>query len=191
MKFLYVITTSCFLMLALYGKKSILPAYTAKTNTAKSPVLHLSNSYTHVFSDLVHKDTFSINLTGKSIINGRITFNIVNFNGKKIFTEKFAARDLLGDLIDIKSSAKQQEDTIKNRMKHFFEKENFKQPAIESADTFEGAYSNPEPSDKKDWEALKTDHKSIGFIYSYGYEGKYGIAWLKKKKKVFLYFYSD
>lgn len=190
MKFFGIISSCLLILIALTASVANSQTYSNARST-KSSDLILNYSYTNNFSDLSHKDTFSISLTGKSIVTGRVTFKIVDFRGKNIFTEKFTAKDLLGDLIDVKSSVKQQEDTIKNRMKIFFRKGNFKQPAIENGDTFDGDYSNAQPSDKKDWEALKANRESIGFIYSYGYEGTYGIAWLKNKKKVFLYFYSD
>jgi len=144
----------------------------------------------HNFSDTSEKDNFNITLYGQSMIAGTVVFKIINGEQNRIYQEIFPASDLLGDEID-ELSLSQQQDTIKVRMAHFFDNENFDSPAIDKSDKAEDNFYDPDKSQKADWEDVKSDAKSVGFIYSRRYESTFGIAYSKKKKKVVRIFESD
>lgn len=146
----------------------------------------LSYTNTHVFSHPGQQDLFKIFLTGRSITKGRVHFQILDKNDSLIHNETFAAQELLGDLGDFITTTKQGEDTIANRMKHFFSEDNFILPAIQPGDKF--YYDN---SDMITWKDINTDKTAVGFIYSHGYEGTYWIAYSKKNRKTVCYRSSD
>jgi hypothetical protein len=141
--------------------------------------------YKHPFSNTITRDSFSLILSGKSILEGMLTFNIYDTSGKQIHRELFYAFDLLFDEGDVIPQNKHA-DTIIARMKVFFTKERFLQPAIELIPQY-----NEDQSDKENWDDINSDKAAIGFTYNYGYEGTYGIAYSKKKQKAVVYFSSD
>jgi hypothetical protein len=139
----------------------------------------------HAFSSPTQLDIFTLSFNGKSILKSTITFKIITSTNKEIYKEVFPSTDLLGDMEDMLTD-NQKIDTIKNRIKHFFDDENFYKPAIEA-----NAQYDEDETDKQTWVDIKRDKTAIGFFYSHGYESSYGIAWSKRKKKVVQYFYSD
>lgn len=153
--------------------------------------IHLKNVCVHAFSDIIKKDTFKIDLSGKTILDGNVVFQILDFKGKKIYKQSFTGLDMLGELTDAELTVKQKEDTIREKITNFFKEDRFVKPAIARAETFDDAYSSPNKSDEKEWNSVKADRNTIGFMYSFGYEGMYGITYSRTTHKVFLYFYSD
>ena len=141
---------------------------------------------THKFSDISKHDMFSLTLSGESILKGQILFKIVNSDNQIIYKKTFPAYDLLWDQADVITSVKLKEDTIVHRMKMFFAKINFSEPAIKLIPNFD-----PDSSEKGIWQDIKQDKTAIGFIYTHGYEGTYAIAYSKRSKKTVLYFSSD
>lgn len=139
----------------------------------------------HLFSENLIKDSFILILKGKTILTGTIDFKIFK-NKSLIYEDSFLATDFLYDQADIIPSVKQKEDSIMTRVKHFFAETHFIQPAIDSTEKSDD--NNPDP---KIWKEIKSYPSAIGFIYSYGYEGTYGIAYLKSKQKAVQYFFSD
>jgi hypothetical protein len=146
----------------------------------------LSETKLHVFSDTVKKDTFKLLLKGKTIKDGKGLFEIVSFDHKRIYSEQFQAVDLLGDLIDFPLTDRQKEDTITYRFRNFFLNENFTTPALNKSEVLDTDYVK-----KEDFEDIKPDASSTGFIYALGYEGFAEIAWSKKRKKVVVCSASD
>jgi hypothetical protein len=165
-------------------------------NDNRSPIVVDTNKLVinfvdkHPFSDPQKNDIFSIALYGQSITEGIVVFEIFDSNRELIFNEKFAAKDLFSNQDDVFTDA-QVRDSIKLKMARFFDKNRFSSPAIKADATLDWAFSNPDNVDSEEWEEIKKDRSSIVFIYSYGYEGLYGIAYNKKRKHVFLVFYSD
>jgi hypothetical protein len=146
----------------------------------------LSNIVVHAFSDPILKDTFKLFLKGDSIVSGKVIFQIISHNNKRIHAESFPAFDLLGD--DYQDSAlKLKTDTITRRFNDFFAENNFVVPATSLADSS----FDLENMKGKDWNDIKSDKTAVGFIYSHFYEGAVGIAYSKKRKKVVTYFESD
>ncbi len=149
-----------------------------------APVL-LSNSYQHEFSDRTKNDRFKLILTGKTILTGKVLFQIITSGHQTIYSETFPASDLYGDM-DAYFTNKQKQDAIQARFKAFFNTSVFKLPAIDRKEQYD-----EDNYDKSVFKEIKSDPTAIGFIYSHGYEGTYGIVWLKKQKKVVKYFFSD
>jgi hypothetical protein len=145
----------------------------------------IAKTIKHAFSNSNQPDIFTLSLTGKSILKGTVTFKIFTSTNKEIYKEVFPSTDLLGDMQDVLTN-NQKIDTIKNRVKHFFDNENFYKPAIEA-----NAQYDEDETDKETWVDIKGDRTAVGFLYSHGYESSFGIAYSKKKKKVVQYFYSD
>jgi hypothetical protein len=158
---------------------------TSAKSQSKTETTILSNTRQHFFSDSKKKDTFTIALKGQSILSGNIILKIRDYKNKVIYEQKFKAEDLLGDMGEVLNNSEQQ-DTIKARMLKFFNEANYTCPAIAANDKFE--YDS---STKDVWNDIKSDRAAIGFLFSYGYEDTYGIAYSKKKHKVVTYFYSD
>ncbi len=147
--------------------------------------LLLSNSIVHAFSDPILKDTFKLFIRGGSIVKGNVLFEIVSHNNKLIYHETFAANELLEDDYQ-DSTIKIKEDSITRRFKDFFGESNFLIPATSVDSSYE-----LEIIKDKDWDDIKSDNTSIGFIYSHFYEGAQAIAYSKKRKKVIIYFSVD
>lgn len=156
-----------------------------RQETHLSPVL-ITIKADHVFSNPATKDHFLLTVSGRSVLNGKISLSISTNDHKVIFRDSFQATDLLWDYDEADLTKKQKEEIIRNRMKDFFNDSSFIKPAIKIATPFW-----PDNSDKAIWLDIKSNKEAIGFVYSYGYEGTYAIAYSKKKQKVVLYFSSD
>jgi len=160
------------------------------TSDTTAPDQLLRYTCLHQFSDPNNKDVFSIALYGKSIDSGKIVFKITDHTYNQIYSETFPASDLLGDLEE-EIHGKEAEDTIKKRTAAFLDTRSFYSPAIDPNENAQDDFENADKSDISNWKDVKSDTTSVKFIYSHGYEGTYGIAYSKKKKKVVQIFYSD
>jgi hypothetical protein len=173
------------------SKTEYMPSTIRETSTANDSLKTLPfYSKYHHFSDGELKDNFIIKLSGSSIDSSNLEFEIKNSSGYSIFKRKFPASDLLADMADA-LSRKQKIDTINARLTHFFDESNFVYPAITGIDEIGENLDDPNASDTANWNEIKAIPNSIGFYFSYGYEGTYGIAYSKKKKKAVVIFYSD
>jgi hypothetical protein len=152
---------------------------------ADTTTIMLVKQYPHLFSDQTKKDTFKLILKGGSILTGKVTFDIIAYNGKLIFTEKFDAIDLLGDLDDVTNN-RQKVDTIKSRFAAFFNESAFTKPALDNKAPLDSDYV-----DIKIQKDIRADTTATGFFYAYGYEGVYEIAYSRRKKKVVTCMESD
>jgi hypothetical protein len=166
----------------------------ADTNSAADTIVDttqklLQYSCRNVFSDPAAKDSLVLTLYGKHIENGNFVFEIWNIKGKRLFRQVFNSYDMLIDL-DGESTATKQ-DSVKKYAAHFFDPSNFQTPAIDANEKFDDDFSSADESDRKVWKQIKADNSSVGFLYSYGYEGTSAIAWSKTAKKVIEVFYSD
>jgi hypothetical protein len=156
-----------------------------KQRTNQSRVL-ITTKADHAFSNPYTKDHFLLSVSGKSILDGKISLSISTNDHKIIFRDHFQATDLLWDYDEADLTKKQKEEIIRKRMKYFFNDSSFIKPAIKIASPF-----GPDNSDKAVWLDIKSNKEAIGFVYSYGYEGTYAIAYSKKKQKAVLYYSSD
>jgi hypothetical protein len=173
------------LLLFLLGCILILGSFKYLQQDVSSSKVLINKIFMHPFSDPIRSDKFTLSITGKSILKGKVTFRIINFSGKQIFKEVYNPEDLLGDMAD-DLTTKQKIDTIRNRMNHFFDEWNFVKPAIDPTEKYE-----EDEADLKIWKDIKSDTNAIGFIYSMYYESTFGIAWSRKNHKVVQFFYSD
>ena len=156
--------------------------FATQSNLCDGKLLHEIN-FSHKFSASVGKDSFVLKLTGEKIIDGTISFEIIQNSGKVIYKTEFKAIELIGyDFYDQKDISKK--DYIIKRMNEFFNESNFSYPAVSENDKYDDEYS-----DKKNWEDIKSDSSAIGFTYLLGEENTISIAYSKKKKMVLEYFH--
>lgn len=138
----------------------------------------------HNFSNADKKDEFYVCIKGKSIVEGKVIFTIINHDKITILREEFPSYLLMnygfeGDL----KSEKDREKYMRYRINEFFEEKNFKYPAIKQDEIFDEDYS-----DKEIWNDIQSDGTAIGFFYLIGEEDGRTIAYSKKTKKVVMYF---
>jgi len=139
-----------------------------------------SNACLHSFSDPGAPDSFHVQLTGLTIRGGQVTVDIVTADGRNIYHEKFAAHELLSDVEHL--TPKQEEDHIRQRIAHFFDKDAFEMPALGQNEVFDGDYVN-----KDDWEDIHSNRSAIGFHFLRGSEYDLFIAYSRKKRKAVPY----
>lgn len=141
--------------------------------------LHLTNVTTHYFSSSIVKDTFKLTLTGQTITDGKLEFEIKTNYGLVIHYETYPSYYLIGYGLDDTATEIQKREYIKGRLLSFFNEENFRQPAISKDEIFDEDYSN-----KDVWDDIKSDTTSVKFEYLIGEESHEQIAYSKKLKKV-------
>jgi len=141
--------------------------------------LLLSNVVTRNFSSPTVKDTFKIKLTGKTITEGKVEFEIKTNDGLVIHYSTFPASYLIGYALDENASEHEQAEYIKTRIAQFFDTENFQQPAISAGETFDADYS-----EKPVWDDIKSDTTAVAFGYLVGEEAYVRIAYSKKLRRV-------
>lgn len=149
------------------------------SNQDRTEILFLKNVIAHHFSSPTVKDTFKIKLTGQTITEGTVEFEIKTNYGLVIHYENYPSYYLIGYGLDSNASETEKADYIKNRILRFFDEENFQQPAILKNEIFEVDYS-----DREVWEDIKSDSTAVKFDYLIGEEGNGRIAYSKKLKKV-------
>lgn len=137
----------------------------------------------HHFSSTVDKDSFKIFLTGKSIQDGQIKFQIIKKDGLKILDETFSVTAFLDYGLKENANNKEREEYIKDKLDKFFNEDNFHQPAIAANDSFDEDYTK-----KEIWDDIISDRTAIGFYYLIGEEDGRHIAYSKKLGKVVLYY---
>lgn len=139
----------------------------------------MTNSTKHVFSDPNAADSFVIVLSGSdSLLDAHVKFEIIDHSGQSIHIDTFSASYLLGYDIENK------EAYIKQRIREFFDKDNFLHPAIPPKDTMDADYTES----KANWEEIKANPGAVGFYYLTGEENGQRIAYSRKLKKVVVYF---
>jgi hypothetical protein len=144
--------------------------------------IQYKKSFTHEFSDNDTKDSFNVYLIGKTILWGRIKFEIKTASGQVIYSESFKASNIW-DVTMNDSTVKAREKYVLSFIKDSFNEKGFFSPAIKPTDPFVEDYSN-----KEVWDELKADKTAIGFIFSTGYEDGRKIAYIKSLKRAVIYF---
>lgn len=148
---------------------------------AKEEVLY-RNKIAHAFSSPNEMDSFRIYVTGQSITEGEITFEIRSQEHGIIHQEMFPAVYLLGYGYAGETD-EEAANSIQGRIDDFFDKEQFSKPAIFQTDSFDADYS-----EEAIWEDIYSDTSAIGFYYLVGEENGRHIAYSKKLNKVVVYF---
>lgn len=147
---------------------------TTQTNGVK-PLY--ARSVTRYFSDENKKDTLRVSINGESIITGEAHLQIVNHEGKPIFSTTFPANALLNHdgLIDPKRDKK----VIKDRIDDFFQETHFVRPVAAEPDL-----SSMPDSTKAAWRTIKKDTTAVCFSYQSSKSGKSQIAYSRSLQKV-------
>lgn len=141
------------------------------------------NTILHEFSSPVEKDSFKIQLTGRSINEGEVSFEIKSKHGHIILDETFPATYLLDYGLKANPTEEETADYIKERIDKFFDESNFINPAISRQDSFDADYS-----EKQIWEEVLADTTSVGFYYLVGEEDGRHITYSKRLRKAVVYF---
>jgi hypothetical protein len=140
----------------------------------------------HSFSDNNAADTFSLKVVGKDILSANVKFQIISAKNQIIFVDNFKATDLIGyafnDVDPAKVTDEMKVDFIRKRLKTFFDKANFKSPAIGPDAMFDDNYS-----DEEAWNDIKADNSAVGFHYLTGKSSVKYIAFSKRLEKVVVY----
>jgi hypothetical protein len=148
----------------------------------KEDILY-ENELIHNFSSPGDKDTFKIQLTGQTIRDGKVKFQIITNSGQIILDETFPASMFLDYGLKEDANDNDKEEYIKGRIDKFFNTDNFHQPAIEKNDTYDEDYTPREI-----WDDIISDQTSIGFDYSIGEEDHRFIVYSKAQRKVVTYY---
>lgn len=138
---------------------------------------------THEFSDPVKADTFKLLVSGENLMEAVVDFQIISASGKVIYSERFESAFLLASVSDMPVDSVTQISYINERINSFFDNDNFIQPAIAKEMVFDPNYS-----DRKIWDEVKSTKNPIGFKYLLGKEDGRRIAYLPKSGMVRVYF---
>jgi hypothetical protein len=153
---------------------------TKKPQVIKQHVL-LSNIKTHIFSDHSNKDTFKLVLTGDSLYTATAIFSIISHKGVRIYADTFHGSDLFNNDDTVPPSIAKIDDTIKERVRTFFENMEF----VDTAASMGG--DGNDNTDTVFMQEIEADKTIIGFHYFIGYEDDQYIAYSKKQHKVLVY----
>jgi hypothetical protein len=135
------------------------------------------------FSAKGESDTFRMIVTGKSLKEGKGTFQIMNQKGQTIHSENFETNMLLDYAFDGNAEKSEAETHIRYRLESFFTPDKFRIPAIATSTVFDKNYS-----DKEIWDDIQADQSAVGFTYLLGKEDKRYIAFSQKQNKVVMYY---
>lgn len=166
--------------------KIIMLAQTPLSKSSDQNRVIIRNSILHSFSDPNKKDSFQIEILGKSLLKGTVVFKIISYAGTELFNISFQSHDLIGYGLPENPTIIDKENYIKDRINNFFKKDNFIIPAIKKSDEFDQDFS-----DEEVWLDIKSDPTAIGFYYLIGEEDNRQIAYSKKNKKVVMYMNFD
>jgi len=136
-----------------------------------------------IFSNSKEKDEFLIYVVGETIYEGTAFFQITNYEGVVIHNESFPSKFLIGqEFVGDRNSETEMEEFIIERVKNFFNEENFQFPAISPEENYDEDYSN-----KDIWEDILSDQTAVGFYYLIGDGDGRRIAYSKKNGKVVVF----
>jgi hypothetical protein len=141
----------------------------------------------YAFSNDKNLDYFSVTIKGKKIYSATVEFTITNYNGEKIYTDKFPVLTVLENVFDGKGEYAtfiQQDDYLQDWVKDFLTNEKFLYPAIHKERDFENEHSISDY-----WDEIQKDESSIGFKYSKSKGSETEIALDKVKGRVVKYYH--
>lgn len=151
------------------------------SSSGTTDLANLENTTTTPFTDTVKLDTFKVALIGKTSKESVLSFKIVSYEGKEIYTTNINGHELVNENTKLKTEADKM-TFLRKEVQYFFEEEHFLWPAVmpeEQAD-------NNVP-DKDFYNELKQTQLN-GFNYRLGKEAKVYIAWSVKDNKVKVYY---
>jgi hypothetical protein len=132
----------------------------------------------HVFSSTTREDKFRLQVHGRNIFDSFVTFQIVSWQGKQIYSHRFSMDELMERGPRDRRESKDSLNII-HKLDHFFDDDGFSNPAMK--DTLQDNEGNLLSRDE--WFEIWKDKTAIGFFYLLGAEDGRGIAYSKKKKK--------
>ena len=138
------------------------------------------------FSDPEKLDKFGLVVVGQNVMEGTATFTITTAEGTELFREEFPTTDLIDPSFtadrETAPSEKERRDYVVKRLKEFFGKANFSQPAIGPQDTFD-----PARSKKAIWKEMAEDPRSVAFYYLVGDHQARELVFSKRQGKVVVF----
>ena len=148
----------------------------------------ISKTKTHCFSNPIKEDTFKVSIRGKDFLSGIVTFEIINWQGKLIYSDTFSGLSFIYYTPSVITLKSEEEKYVKDHsitlINLFFHEKAFEAPAIKDSDGYKDDFS-----DKDIWLDIKSDPTAIGFSYSRNEEDHIFIAYSKRMKKVVIYYH--
>lgn len=205
MKPLYLILITTLIIASCGRKKPLTKAIdtakVVKVTLMPPPPLHeyvipprvdtshlLSNNTTQrFFSDTVVKDNFSIAFYGANVRHGTFVLKILNPAKGLIHQSICDVSDYILNYETLKP--KQQADTVNSIIKHFFDDDNFHQPALRKNEKLADDPENYNETMRSIWNEFKADSKAISFRYRSDYKTISCIAFSKKQQGVITVFF--
>lgn len=179
-----IIIVLSFLSIAFFTR--CLPDQNAVSLADTEPKVLKKVIQKHAFSSNTTQDTFSLVLLGTDISTATVTFEITNSMGETLYKETFPSEALVDYGIletNEKPTNQDRANYIVKRIDTFFDPKDFSEPAIKPNAEYEPQYSN-----KKIWDDIKSDPTAVGLDYLLYEENGHSIAYSKKLKKVVEYF---
>ncbi len=140
------------------------------------------------FSSTTEKDTFILELRGNYVTKSKIRFRIISFSNEVIYEDQFDMMALYGfgpDVTKPNPDSITVEKHLLERFENFFNSDNFVRPAIKENTKYEEIYNDIIP--EEEWEQIKNNSASIGFVYTLWEESISYIVYSKKMKKAIVY----
>lgn len=143
----------------------------------------IENSISRQFDGKEGEEQFRVALLGDSILTGTVAFTITNAAGELIYSDEFPAVMLAATYDESVNTPAKQEALIKKRIDEFFQKDRFREPAIEGDQPPHDSFF----IEKDTYDNLK-ETNAPGFLYLIGKENTKHIAWSPLEGKVVMYF---
>ncbi|HEY0895805.1 MAG TPA: hypothetical protein VGE15_04585 [Sphingobacteriaceae bacterium] len=160
----------------------------AAVSEKQAPAALFTLEKLHTFSEKGVQDTFQLTVSGKDFMNARVTFRIVS-GGRVIYQDAFDSQYLIDFGIEEKAdSSGNLNDSIRaayieDRLRHFFDEENFRTPAIRADAVFEEHHTSRELFGE-----LKARPDAVSFYYLLGKEDGRYIAWSERLREVRMFY---
>lgn len=143
----------------------------------------MENSVSRQFDGKDGEEQFRVALLGDSILTGTVAFTITNAAGELIYSDEFPAVMLAATYDESINTPARQEALIEKRINEFFQKDRFRDRAIEGDEPPHDSFF----IEKDTYDNLK-ETNATGFLYLIGKENTKHIAWSPLEGKVVMYF---
>jgi hypothetical protein len=147
---------------------------------------NLEKTMNYNFSNNEIQDEFKVIIKGFKVYSANVEFTITTSNGKQIYYDNFPVNGVLSNAFDGEgeyATNTQKEEFLRKWIVTFLSNESFLTPAIMNERAFLAEHSN-----KVIWDAIASDEKSVGFVYSKKLSSQTEIAFDKKLNKVVTYY---
>lgn len=176
-----------FLLAACSGPERKAPAAGLTKEALPAPLF--TSKKIRIFSDPATRDTFQLTVTGNDYLHAQVAFRILSAAGKVIYHDQFTSDYLIGyGILDKAGPNGSLNDStrveyIRERLKHFFDDENFRTPAIGADADFE-----PQHTSRELFDELRADPRATSFHYLLGKEDGHYLAWSDRFGKVMMFY---